>query len=51
VGPGGPQHVQAVAVRHAEIRHDDLEGLVGEGLDRGPDAVGLRHPVVALPEQ
>ncbi len=51
VGPGGPEDVQPVAVRHAEIRHDDLEGLIGEGLDRDPDPLGLRHSVAALPEQ
>ena len=35
---GRPQHVEAVAVGHPQIRHDHVEGLVGQRLDGRGDA-------------
>ena len=56
LGPGGvrlrsPQHVQAVAVRHAEIGDDEVEDFLGERLGGGRGAVGLGHAVAALAQQ
>ena len=51
VRPGGPEDVEAVAVRHAEIRHDHVERIVGERLDRGGHALHLGDPMTPLPQE
>src|SRR2546426_7314090 len=37
------QHVEAVAIRHPQIRHDEVEHLVRESLRRAGDVLGLGH--------
>ncbi len=51
MGLGRPQHVQAVAVRHAEIGDDEVEDFLREALGRGGDAVGLQDAMAALAEE
>src|SRR4029450_7883036 len=47
----GAQHVQALAVGHAEIRHHEVEHLLGEALRRRGDAVGLQDAMAALAQE
>jgi hypothetical protein len=49
VCPRGPEDVEAIAVRHPEIRHDHVERLVGERLDGGGHAPHLGDPVTPFP--
>src|SRR5262244_2078835 len=39
VGAGGPEHLEAVAIRHPQIRHDHVEPIVRERLDGGRHAL------------
>jgi hypothetical protein len=51
VRPRGPEDVEAVAVRHAEIRHDHVERVVRERLEGGGHARDLGDPVTPLLQQ
>ena len=48
---GRAEHVETVAVGHAEVRHDDFEGRVGENLDRLAHIAGFADPIPALLQQ
>ena len=48
---GGAEHVETVAVRHAQVGDDEVEDLLRQTLGRRGDAVGFQHAVAALAEQ
>ena len=54
IGPGGldrPQHLEAVAVGHAEIGHDEVEGVLGEALEGLGHALGLGDAMATLAQE
>ena len=51
VSLGRPQHVEPVAVRHSQIRDDEVEHFLGEELRGRGDAVGFEHAVASLAQQ